>query len=443
MTSGRITELRLSAFKSYRDVVLPLSPLTVLIGRNGSGKSNALDALEILSRLARGVDVRDALEGDRHDAGPIRGGLEGCAPHGSDRFTLGVTMETAASRTIALDVTVQVSPQPQIVAETLYGYVRGGDWWRPLLETQGADPHRSDLDAAIWNNKKGPNPPLTFRGSHLLSAQLPLRLGGKDTAEREVLDVVRSALAVLGGVFQLDPVPHLMRTYVPEKDSDLRRTAVNLSASVARLKESDPDNFRRLVATVKDLPEYEVHDLEVGRGSYGDVMLALLEGHGDHKATIPARQMSDGMLRMLAITTTLLTGGGGVAIGGALGADVGPLVLVIEELENGLHPTQAGTLLTLVREASRQQGYQVLLTTHSPALLNALDGADHPGVLVVSRERSTGATVLQRLVDLPGYQKMLAGHRLGDATAEGRLPEAAKVPRVPTEAELNALLGLT
>ncbi len=442
MTTGRITELRLTAFKSYRDAVLPISPLTVLIGRNGSGKSNALDALEILSRLARGVDVRDALEGDRRDADAIRGGLEGCAPHGSDKFTLGVTVETEESREITLDITVQVSPQPQIVAETLCGYVRG-DWWRPLLETQEADPHRSDLDAAIWNNKKGPNPRLTFRGSHLLSAQLPLRLGGKDKAEREVLDVVRSALAVLGGVFQLDPVPHGMRTYVPEKDSELRRTADNLSASVARLQESDPANFRRLVETVKDLPEYEVHDIEVGRGSYGDVMLALIEGHGGHRATIPARQMSDGMLRMLAITTTLLTGGGGVAIGGGPGADAGPLVLVIEELENGLHPTQAGALLRLIREASHQQGYQVLLTTHSPALLNALIGSDHRGVLVVSRKRDTGGTVVSRLVDLPGYQRMLAGHRLGDATAEGRLPAAFEEPRPPTEAELNSLLGLS
>lgn len=443
MTSGRITELRLTAFKSYRDVVMPLSPLTVLIGRNGSGKSNALDALEILSRLARGVDVRDALEGDRGGTGPIRGGLEGCVPHGSDRFTIGVTLETEASEKIWLDVTIRVSPQPQIVAETLHGYVRGGRWLRTLLESQAADPHRSDLDAAIWNNKKGPNPRLTFRGSHLLSAQLPLRLGGKDTAEREVLEVVRSALAVLGGVFQLDPVPHLMRTYVPEKDSELRRTADNLSAAVARLKETDPNNFRRLVETVKNLPEYEVHDLEVGRGSYGDVMIALIEGQYGAPATMPARQMSDGMLRMLAITTTLLTGGGGVDIGGALGADTGPLVLVIEELENGLHPTQAGALLALIREASQQQEYQVLLTTHSPALLNALAGADHRGVLIVSRERGTAATLVTPLVDLPGYQRLLAGHRLGDATAEGRLSTASAPPRPPTEAELDDLLGLS
>jgi energy-coupling factor transporter ATP-binding protein EcfA2 len=63
-----------------------------LIGRNGGGKSNALDALEVLSRLARGGEIRDALDGARRDAGPVRGGIEGCPPIGSDTFELGATI---------------------------------------------------------------------------------------------------------------------------------------------------------------------------------------------------------------------------------------------------------------------------------------------------------------------------------------------------------------
>jgi hypothetical protein len=58
---------------------LPLERITVLIGGNGSGESNALDALEILSRLAKGDEVRDALEGGRRDTEPVRGGMDGCA----------------------------------------------------------------------------------------------------------------------------------------------------------------------------------------------------------------------------------------------------------------------------------------------------------------------------------------------------------------------------
>lgn len=100
MANDRIAELRLDSFKSYEDVVIAFAPLTILIGRNGSGKSNALDALEIISRLARGDEVRDALEGDRRDADPVRGGAEGCPPPGADTFT--ARMETPSALPVEL-----------------------------------------------------------------------------------------------------------------------------------------------------------------------------------------------------------------------------------------------------------------------------------------------------------------------------------------------------
>ncbi len=262
MSSGRITELRLTSFKSYSGVTLPLANLTVLIGRNGSGKSNALDALEILSRLARGDDVRDTIEGNRRETSPIRGGLEGCAPDGSDTFTIGVTVETGNGDAATLDLTIRVSPQVQVISERLCGHVDGR--WHTLVESQEPGAHRSDLDAVVWNGKTGRNPKMTFRSSHLLSAQVPLRLGGT-AGEKRLLEVVNSTLAVLGGVFHLDPLPHLMRQYAPEQDFELRRSAENLSAAVGHLKSENRALFDQLVQTVKTLPEYEVRAVDAQR----------------------------------------------------------------------------------------------------------------------------------------------------------------------------------
>lgn len=440
MTTGRITELRLTAFKSFTDVVVPLKPLTVLIGRNGSGKSNALDALEVLSRLARGDEVRDALEGNRGDASPIRGGLDGCAPHGSDTLSLGVTILTGAGAQVTLDVMVQVRPQVQIVAERLC-QTTGGQV-RTLLDSQDPDPYRGDLDAAVWNGKRGRDPRMTFRASHLLTTQLPLRLAGTSAGESTLLGVVEQTLAVLGGVFHLDPVPHLMRHYVAEQDIVLRRTAENLSAAVNHLKQTDKERFAKLVEVVSTLPEYEVRSLDIGRGSFGEVMLALKERKGRSSVAVPARQMSDGMLRMLAIATALLTGGGGRAIDRGAQEQAGALMLVIEELENGLHPSQAAALLRLVTLASAEQGFQVVLTTHSPALLNALEGGQHSGVVVVQRERTSGRSTATRLVDLPGYLRMMASRPLGEAVTAGRLADAAIVPGPVPADELDRLLGI-
>ncbi len=117
-------------------------------------------------------------------------------------------------------------------------------------------------------------------------------------------------------------------------------------------------------------------------------------------------------------------------------------MLVIEELENGLHPTQAEQLLRLVKSGSREQGFQVVLTTHSPALLNALAGDDHSGVVVIERERNSGRSTATRLVDLPGYLRLMARSQLGDAVATGRLPDAsAPAPRL-TAADLDRMLGV-
>ncbi len=441
MNPGRISELRLTAFKSYTDVVVPLEPLTVFIGRNGSGKSNALDALEVLSRLARGDEVRDAIEGNQRDAGPVRGGLDGCAPAGGDTFQLGVTLQTGLSEQVELDVTVQIRPQVQIVAERLCARMSTGRW-ATLLDTREPSPHRADLDAVVWNGSRGRNPVLTFRSSHLLTAQLPLRLAGKSAGERELLDIAQAALSVLGGVFQLDPVPHLMRQYVAEQDVVLRRTAENLSAAVSRLEHDDKERFGQLVDVVRSLPEYEVRSLDIGRGSFGEVMIALKERRGRQSVTVPARQMSDGMLRMLAIATALLTGGGGLAVDTSAGGRAAALMLVIEELENGLHPSQAAQLLRLVTQASKEQGFQVVLTTHSPALLNALAGDDHRGVIVVERERTSGRSTARRLVDLPGYVRLMATSRLGDAVSAGKLAEAGQPPAAAQTDELDRLLGI-
>lgn len=437
MSTVRMTHLWLTAFKSFRDADMPLEPLNVLIGRNGAGKSNALDALEVFARLAKGEEVRDALEGNRRQEGPVRGGVEGCAPNGSDEFAIGAAVGDDDGFYAELDVRVQVRPRIQIVHERLAAYIDGKLY--ELLRTEGPDPNSSDLRAAVWNGRRGRNPVHAFRSSHLLTTQLPLRFVGKDERERQLLDVVQRTLGVLGGVFHLDPVPHLMRQYVPEQDYELRRTAENLSAAVARLKRDDRDRFEQLVDIVRNLPEREVRDLLVGKGSFGDVMLALKEGRD--RASVPARQMSDGMLRMVAIATALLSGGGGLDLdhSGLMDAASPTLMLVIEELENGLHPSQAARLLELVKQSSAERQFQVVLTTHSPALLNALGGDDHPGVIVIDRDPTTGLSRARRLVDVPGYLTTMARERLGDAVTRDVFT-GRTAPKVVED--LDSILGI-
>jgi predicted ATPase len=62
-----ITRIEIDGFKSFYDFSVDLQPFTVLIGANGTGKSNLFDALKLLSHLADGDRVAVALN-------KIRGG---------------------------------------------------------------------------------------------------------------------------------------------------------------------------------------------------------------------------------------------------------------------------------------------------------------------------------------------------------------------------------
>ncbi|WP_219469710.1 AAA family ATPase [Nonomuraea rhizosphaerae] len=441
--SARLTELRLTEFKTFRDAVLPLGATTVLIGRNSSGKSNALDALDALSRLAEGGDIVDALDSRRTDEGPLRGGISGCPPHGSDQFRLGCSLHTGRAEgsdyfRIDFDVTIRLGTEPEIIDETLTGW--SGDPQEavrhPLLRTTSPPGHAGSITAS-WYDRAGDLKRTHFRSSRLLIAQLPLHLQGRKYQGR-LASAAQDVLSALRGVFHLDPVPHLMRQYTPGRDVRLRRTAENLSAVIGHMRENDAESFCQLVERTRALVDHDVSGIELVRSELDDVMVALREG----EATTPAREMSDGLLRFIAIATTLLRQGSNLDLGRRefIGDEASPM-LVIEELENGLHPAQASQLLQLVEQATHEDKTQVVFTTHSPTLLSALPAASHSDVIVSTRDRATGTSRLTRLPDVPGYPSLMAQGDLGAVVTSGLL-EKATPPDNRDFTDFDRLMGI-
>ncbi len=60
-----LTRIKISGFKTFRDFEMEFSPMTVIAGMNASGKSNLLDALQLLSMMAKADDLRTAFKGQR------------------------------------------------------------------------------------------------------------------------------------------------------------------------------------------------------------------------------------------------------------------------------------------------------------------------------------------------------------------------------------------
>lgn len=415
MNSPYLEELRLTAFKSFRDASLPLSDLTLLIGRNGSGKSNAIDGLQVLAKLAQGDDLREAIEGNRGEGSEIRGGVRGSAPFGERAFSLGCRVR-AGGDCYALDLVVQVDPDVQIVSESLWS-VEPGD--EKLLETDEPERDRTDIVARYHNGKRGPNPALPFRSTRLLTAQVASRVPSSTKATQRVHLAAARVLEALQAVFVLDPVPSLMRQYVPARDTVLRRRAENLSAAVGALL-ADPESESRLRELVRELPEQAVDRITVESSSLGDVIIALDERRGKSNVPVSARVMSDGMLRFLAFAAALLEA---PLLESGDDGETGHTMLVIEEIENGLHPSQAARVVELIKAEARRRRIRTLATTHSPAMLSALRAEDHEGVVVCDRDPDSGGSRLRRLIDLPAYPRAMATGSLGDAVVRRRLED--------------------
>lgn len=430
MPAAILKEVRLTSFKSFRDQAMPVEAITVLTGLNSSGKSNVLDAIDVLARLAGGEDLRDALDGRARAKGAVRGGSVGCAPHGSASFELGCSAEFNGEL-FELDVRIEVHPELRVVSERLRGPGEMLSGKRAQVDLLRAEPTEGPtLAVEVFNGKRGRNPAIPYRDNRLVTAQVALTVAAISASARSVLDGAGVVIAALRGTFHLDPVPHLMRNYVTRRDSELRRTGENLSAALGRLADSEPATFRHIVDLVRAVGGDGIQNIRITGSELGDVMLALEEQYGSEPEQLtPAREMSDGLLRFTAIATALLTAHRGLDIDQELTGVEGGVFLLLEELENGLHPSQSGRVLQLLQDTSASTETQVLFTSHSPALLNELTGQLNTSVVVCHRT-TTGTTELTRLVDLDGYAAAMAAGRLGDLVSSGRMvrPEPRRGP---------------
>lgn len=444
----RMAEVRLTAFKSFESASVPLSDVTFLTGLNSSGKSNVLDGIEVLARLATGLDMGEALDGAGGVRGPVRGGSRGCAPHGSKSFALGCTVtDNQSGDRYEYDVEVQVDPELRLMSERLRGpgiSVKSGTRTplANLIQTKDRDPGAAFISAEVFNGKRGADPSFPFRDTRLILTQIPTTVASGNRAERSVVEAAETVLSVLQSVFHLDPVPSLMRSYVPKGSFELRRTGENLSATLFAIHEQNPEIFSHIERLVRDVAGNHIDGLGFATSDLGDVMLALSESSSGRT---PAREMSDGLLRFLAIATTLQSPARNLDVYPSTGTRteerLTPAIqMVIEEIENGLHASQAQRIIALLDEAASSGRTQCLVTTHSPAVMDGIEGRFNEQILVCFRDEATGLSHISRLKDLPDYTRELSKQSLGRAVTDGKLVNDTSTDA--KFAELNELFGI-
>ncbi len=408
-------------WKSFRKATLEIDQLTVLIGTNASGKSNALDGILFLNRTALGKDLQAALAGDP-TLSPLRGGIEWAARQPSNMFTLQALVQGEEGRTDYLySITIETAPRVQLAKESLhqirYHVNTGLETSRPqLFGTNEAPSDSPSIVGSLYNGKRGIKKDFR-RATSILSQLTGLIL------RKEIADGIETVVRTLQDCFILDPIPSNMRNYSALTEN-LQTDAANIAGVLATL----PDHQRKQVevtlsAYTTQLPERDIRRVWAEPvGKFGqDAMLYCEEAWTPTQpaTTVDARGMSDGTLRFIAILTALLTRPTNSQ-------------LIIEEVDNGLHPSRAGLLLQMLREVGQERQIDILVTTHNAALLDALGPEMVPFVVVAHRDPDTGNSELTLLEDLQSLPKLLASGALGHIATQGSLERAL------TRAELGA-----
>lgn len=158
-------------------------------------------------------------------------------------------------------------------------------------------------------------------------------------------------------------------------------------------------------------------------------MVRLHESFGGRERVVDAPLLSDGTLRVLSIAATLFS------------ARDNSLV-IIEEVDNGVHPSRAETLVNQILQIASARNLQVLITSHNPALLDAVPDKALGDVLCCYRDIITGFSKIMRLKDLDRYPILVAQGSLGQLATKRILERFLKDNTTSQERKAAALSWL-
>lgn len=459
-----LTRIEIDGFKSFANFALDLNPFTVILGQNGSGKSNLFDAMQLLRR-AVSEPLAEALRGGRGEFRELFRVRGDGKPVDRMRFAVEVLIrrdvdDSFQKRLIVGDTRLRYELEierrpdpdelfPDAVVPDLVPFVSS--------ETATVIPPARDVWAATHQLSEGFRTAyMRYSGQEegpLLSTEIrpdggavfTLTQGGRRrhlsarSAESTVLSSITTATEnpVLYALrreieswrtLHLDPAALRRPSDASPRSIGLTEAGENLPAVLRRIEaaERSTEFVEGSGALMADLVADFSHLIRgitgvelIPNPATGEWEVRL---RGRDLGTTSARVASDGTLRVLAVLAALYD----PASGG---------LLCFEEPENGIHPERLRDFITVVRDLVTDPAedlpgaplMQALLSSHSPLLLLTADPADVVVFDWVSRWEP----------DLPAASRITRVRRL----VEQR--EGADAVEIVSAAERGLLTGIS
>ena len=375
-----LNRLRVRGYKSLCALDVELKPLTLLFGPNAAGKSNFLDAVQLLSRLATSRTLKEAFEPPCRGK-PLEsftmgaGGIKGLRKQ--ERLAFSIEADLHISEAVAKAIDREILEMRRPAGAGNSGKVPAHVRERRLryrLEVEmlpssgllrATDEYLAALNASGMPKRRAPF--IERQGQHV---RLRREGQARPTDYERYLD-----RAILSMPHYAPHYPHLAAArreleswqffYFEPRERMRAATAAKearhvgpmgeeLAAFLITLKTRQPRQFHALEKALRMLLP-DVDGIETEVNDLGEAEFRLRE----NGVAIPARVLSEGTLRLLGLLALS-------------GAEDSPSLVGFEEPENGVHPRRIELIADLLKASSQSGETQYIVTTHSPILPDLL-----------------------------------------------------------------------
>ncbi len=361
---NRIHSVHIKGFRSLADFRIEDMPnAAVLIGANGSGKSNFIRFFDMMSWMIESRQLEEFVQRHGGADDQLFGGSRG-----SPRMDATVTIRTSAGRNDYRFALAHAHPDRFIFTDEAFRFSRGG------FETE-----------ANWQHLGSGHTEVRI----LEAAQSPDGRGVNPETARVIVNLLRRC-----SVFQFHDTSdssNFKTRWDAEESNYLRSHGGNLAAILLRLEREDLHRYEIICRHIsRVLPTFDRFDIEE---SYGKVLLRWKAKWTDK--TFGAHLTSDGSLRFFALVTLL-----------SLPHEMLPDVLLLDEPELGLHPAAISLIGDMIKSLSKER--QIIVATQSPLLVDAFDIGE-----ITVLELRDGQTEVRKL-DEGDYQRWLDEYTTGE-----------------------------
>jgi predicted ATPase len=383
-----IKRIKVSNFKSFKELDLEIGRFNVLVGANASGKSNFTQIFMFVKNIAsQGLDNAISLQGSEY------------VTNVSTPYTKSLQIEVRFEPGFAFRASKSLVAD---ISEATYRFeLRFGKNGTGFTVEQ--DEFNTKVDYLDWQTRrKKPPEKANILGSGRIILSNKGGTIGVDIEKPETLEIDSESIFPpfwresklspktilletpyilfppvkwsLGNIGLYDFDPKLAKEAAPVAGkSELEENGKNLSLVLKNIIE-DTDNKRKFSNLVKDLLPF-VEDIRTDKFADRSLMFSLSE-HYNKDVYFPASFISDGTINISALLI-------------AMYFEKKDLI-IIEEPERNIHPRLISRLMEMMKDASRKK--QIIVTTHSPEVVKH---AGLENLLLVSRD-GDGFSVISR-----------------------------------------------